>query len=244
MSNTQSNQVIQLEELRFSWKKGQSPILDIPHFSVSEGERVFIQGASGSGKTTLLSLLGGILLPQSGKIETLGEDLAKLSGKKRDAFRVNHIGFIFQMFNLLPYLNLIENVTLPCHFSETRYKKAKSGPAGSLQEEAVRLLAELGLSGKKLLESKVSELSIGQQQRVAAARALIGSPEILIADEPTSSLDADSRESFLQLLFEECSQSNTTLVFVSHDRFLSPMFDRTVNLSEINKTANKNQRSA
>ena len=140
------------------------------------------------------------------------------------------------MFNLLPYLSLIENVVLPCRFSKKR-RQAATQRSRSLKKEAIRLLADLGLQGDALLSRPVSELSVGQQQRVAVARGLIGSPEILIADEPTSALDADTRESFLKLLFKECEQSNTSLIFVSHDSSLAKLFDRAVSIAELNKTA-------
>ncbi|MEM1001528.1 MAG: ATP-binding cassette domain-containing protein, partial [Bacteroidota bacterium] len=141
----------------------------------------------------------------------------------------DHIGYIFQMFNLLPYLSVVENVTLPCSFSKHRFNKV-AGNDKKVDDEAVRLLSKLGLSDSKLLSKPVTELSLGQQQRVAACRALIGSPEILIADEPTSALDADAQESFLELLSEECSNNDITLIFVSHDERLSNGFDKIARL--------------
>lgn len=227
--------VIQLENLQFCWTKTGPQILDIPVFEIQKQERVFIRGASGSGKTTLLGLIGGVLTEQAGEVKVLGTSLNQLSPRTRDAFRVSHIGFIFQMFNLIPYLSVTENVLLPCQFSKERRKKALAQSA-SLEQEAVRLLATLGLNQSELLSRSVAELSIGQQQRVAAARALIGRPDILIADEPTSSLDADARESFLQLLFEECRVAQTTIIFVSHDQSLAALFDRTVSMTEISRT--------
>jgi len=228
--------VIQIEKLRFHYPKAQHDVLDIENFSVAKGERIFIKGASGCGKSTLLSLLGGVNTPNSGRVSILDTSIGELKGSKRDHFRANHIGFIFQMFNLIPYLSMVENVILPCRFSKPRHAKAIAR-SETLEAEAIRLLQHLELKDEALLSRSVTELSIGQQQRVAAARALIGAPEVLIADEPTSSLDADARESFLKLLFNECSAAGTTLAFVSHDTSLEKLFDRSVALAEINKAA-------
>jgi putative ABC transport system ATP-binding protein len=232
--NPATDSIITLRDLRFAWPRARD-VLDIPLLQVARGERLFLQGPSGSGKSTLLGLLGGVLIPQHGSIEVLGQSLEKMSGSARDRFRAEHIGFVFQMFNLLPYLSLIENITLPCRFSPTRAKRAHAH-GGSLQHEAIRLLRELGLDANFLNQRSASELSVGQQQRVAVARALIGAPEILIADEPTSALDTDTRESFLKLLFDECARVGTTLIFVSHDLGLAPLFSRTLKLAAINRT--------
>ena len=193
------------------------------------GERLFVRGPSGSGKSTLLSLLGGMVLPQTGTVRVLGQDLAELGGAGRDRFRADHVGFIFQMFNLIPYLSVVENVVLPCGFSARRSEQAaKAG--GSVQAEALRLLEHLDMADPDILGRRVTDLSVGQQQRVAAARALIGAPELIIADEPTSALDADRRLAFIELLFEECAREKSTLVFVSHDAELAAKFDRSVEL--------------
>ena len=222
---------VQLRDVQYRWTPSQPLILDIPVFQVVRGEKVFIQGPSGSGKSTLLGLLGGVLLPQAGDVHILGSRLNGLSGRRRDTFRAAHIGFIFQMFNLLPYLSLTENVLLPCHFSTPRKRQAQR--SSSLPSEARRLLVELGLEAEAL-GKPATELSVGQQQRVAVARALIGSPELLIADEPTSALDADTQEAFLKLLFKECAAADTTVIFVSHNAALARLFDRTVELADIN----------
>ena len=221
---------IELEGVTYAWVRGRT-VLDVPGFAVARGERVFLKGPSGSGKSTLLGLVGGVLRPAAGRVAILGQDLGALSGAKRDAFRAAHVGFVFQMFNLVPYLSVLENVVLPARFSAERRAKA-----GDLQAEARRLLGALGL-GTELAARGVTQLSIGQQQRVAAARALLGRPELLIADEPTSALDWDARESFLKLVMQECAQAGTTLLFVSHDVSLSGLFDRSVALAEINRAA-------
>lgn len=192
-----------------------------------------MQGPSGSGKSTLLSLLAGVVSPLEGTVRVLGQHLGALTGAARDRFRADHIGFIFQMFNLIPYLSVTENVCLPCGFSPRRWARAVQA-GGSVEREAFRLLEHLDMAAPDVLCRPVTELSVGQQQRVAAARALIGAPEIVIADEPTSSLDADRRANFLDLLFRECMRENAVLIFVSHDASLAPLFDRAIHFNEIN----------
>lgn len=233
MSIQRSNEVIAVNGLEFRWQPDDAPTLQIEHFSVQQGERIFIKGESGSGKSTLLSLLGGVLTPQQGSIELLGQRVNQLPAAQRDRFRADHIGFIFQMFNLIPYLSVVENVLLPLHFSKRR--KQRVIEKGPLETEAKRLLSHLDLHGE-LLKRRVTKLSVGQQQRVAAARALIGSPELVIADEPTSSLDTDRREAFIDLLIKECNAAGNTLLFVSHDRSLEHHFNHTLPLDSINKT--------
>ncbi len=225
--------LIELSNLGFAWP-GQQELLDIPAFNLQRGESLFLKGPSGSGKTTLLGLLGGVQKPQRGSIQVLGQDLSQLSASARDRFRVDHTGYIFQQFNLLPFLTVRENVELPCHFSRLRRQRA-SQRHGSVAQAAATLLAHLGLDQPSLLQRRADELSIGQQQRVAAARALIGQPELVIADEPTSALDYDAREAFLQLLFAECREAGSSLLFVSHDQSLAPLFDRSLSLVELNR---------
>ncbi len=229
---TQKTDAIHIQDLIFRWHQEGPSILDLQELRIGYGERVFIKGASGSGKSTLLSLIGGVILPQGGTLSVLGKPLDELNGAKRDTFRAEHIGFIFQMFNLLPYLSVFENVLLPCRFSKKRRENIRKREIDP-DDEAKRLLQHLDLP-EAVLHRPVTELSVGQQQRVAAARALIGSPEVVIADEPTSSLDADRRHRFLQLLLKECAEQETTLVFVSHDSSLEQEFDRAIQLSEIN----------
>lgn len=224
---------IRLERVAYRWRKSDPLLLDIDALVVAGGERLFLKGPSGSGKSTLLNLLGGVVTPERGRIEVLGTPIEALSGARRDAFRADHVGFVFQMFNLIPYLSVLENVVLPCHFSAAR--RGRVAAAGGTARVAAELLARLGLEAPDLLAREVSALSIGQQQRVATARALIGAPELVIADEPTSSLDFDTREAFLKLLFDRCAEQGTTLVFVSHDTSLAPLFDRTVAISDINR---------
>ncbi len=215
---------VDIDQLTFSWGKSNSAIR-VPKLSLERGERIFIKGPSGSGKSTLLSLLGGILRPTEGTIRVLGTDLCRLGAGAVDRFRADHTGFIFQQFNLLPYLSLADNVMLPCRFSKRRKRKVES-QYGSVEAGARALLAQLGLPESEFSGRSTLTLSVGQQQRVAAARALLGSPELIIADEPTSALDADYRDRFVELLSTECAEVGSTLIFVSHDSALQKHFHR------------------
>ncbi|WP_017939132.1 ABC transporter ATP-binding protein [Zestomonas thermotolerans] len=227
-----SQPLLELADLGFAWP-GQAELLDIPRFRLERGETLFLKGPSGSGKTTLLGLLGGVQTPGRGSIRLLGEQLERMSAGRRDHFRVDHIGYIFQQFNLLPFLSVRENVELPCRFSRLRADRARQRH-GSVGQAATMLLEHLGLPAG-LLGRRADALSIGQQQRVAAARALIGQPELVIADEPTSALDTDAREAFLHLLFAECRAAGASLLFVSHDQSLAGLFDRSLSLTELNR---------
>ncbi len=236
MDSTLSDPIIRIAKLRFAWPGQSAPLLDIASLDVAYGEQLFVRGASGSGKSTLLGLIAGVLAPQFGEIEVLGQSLNTISAAARDRFRADHFGIIFQQFNLIPYLSVIENVTLPCHFSEVRRHKAISR-SGNTDDEALRLLEHLDMADIAVVHKPVTELSVGQQQRVAAARALIGSPEILIADEPTSSMDADRRAAFIELLFRECEEAGSTLLFVSHDQGLQESFERSIEFDRLNREA-------
>ncbi len=225
--------MIKMSDVLFRWDPAEQVVIDVTEFEVAEGERVFIQGASGSGKTTLLNLLGGVTSPQAGQIRIMDVDITALTNAGRDRFRADHIGVVFQMFNLVPYLSMLENVILPCQFSARRRERTLAR-AESLDDAASRLLENMDLDVKTLAKRPVSQLSVGQQQRVAAARSLIGEPELVIADEPTSSLDDRATEKFLNLLFTEIERVGATLLFVSHQVRLGTLFDRTFELDEIN----------
>lgn len=221
-----------VRDLKFGWSQGQTT-LHIERLEIAAGERLFLHGASGSGKSTLLAMIGGVRTPRTGSVEVLGRDLAKLRGGQRDRFRADHVGFVFQLFNLLPFLSLLDNVLLPCRFSSNRAQRAREAH-GSLAEHGRTLLLALDLP-QSMHQRAVTELSVGQQQRVAVARALAGAPELLICDEPTSALDTDTQGRFLDLLFAQVRQSGSTLVFVSHDRSLAARFDRCLDLRELNQ---------
>ncbi|TCV94680.1 putative ABC transport system ATP-binding protein [Luteibacter rhizovicinus] len=215
-------------DLRFSWPRTNAT-LTIRDFQVGQGERVFLCGPSGSGKSTLLGLIGGVLQPQGGELVVLEQSLSVLTPARRDRFRADFLGFIFQQFNLLPFLDPVENVMLGCAFSPLRKVRAMAS-GGTVRDEALRLLVALGLDARILERRGTGQLSVGQQQRVAAARALIGGPDLVLADEPTSALDAATRDGFLRLLLAECARHGAGLIFVSHDMALASQFDRVVAL--------------
>jgi putative ABC transport system ATP-binding protein len=220
-----------MADLRFAWKGPAAFSLSIRDFVLPAGKRMLIVGPSGSGKSTFLSLLAGIVTPDEGRVEILGTDTSTLSSSARDRFRAEHFGIIFQMFNLLPYGSVVDNVVLPLSFAAKR--RARTQEKGSVEAEAQRLLSSLGLEGSDFRGVPASRLSVGQQQRVAAARALIGRPEIVIADEPTSALDRDRQIAFLDLLFSEVSAAGAALIMVSHDETLGSRFDHVLRFDEI-----------
>lgn len=184
-------------------------------------------GESGSGKSTLLSLVCGTILPDTGAVTLAGADLRRLSASARDRFRAERIGVIFQQFNLLPFGSVTDNILLPLCFAPGRRARA-----GDARRTAADLCAALGLP-EALLKARSSALSVGQQQRVAVARALIGQPPLVIADEPTSSLDAGNQAAFLDLLFDQVSKNGASLLMVSHDPRLAARFDRVVNMEDV-----------
>lgn len=231
-----AHQIVQMENVSFTWKAGRCPVLETVQFSIARGERVFLRGPSGSGKTTLLSLIAAVLSPQSGTIVVDGVPLETLQRGQRDQFRADHIGLVFQQFNLLPFLSVSDNIQLPCQFSKQRRQRACQGGI-SLNDETDRLLHAMHLSPSELRNQMATDLSVGQQQRVAVARALIGHPPLIIADEPTSALDSDNQQAFLDLLFREVESAAATLLFVSHDTSLADRFDRRVDLCELNAAA-------
>jgi len=226
ISNTTPD-AVRIKNLYFSYSgKIPTAVLDIPEWRIKQGDRVFIQGPSGSGKSTLLNLLAGNLTATQGSIKILGQDLGKLSARKRDAFRASHLGIVFQQFNLIQYLNVLDNIRLAAYFGN----KDRS----DIDLRAQQLFTALELN-RMLITKQAGDLSVGQQQRVAIARALINSPEILIADEPTSALDSTTRDTFMKLLINISQTQGNTLVFVSHDIALAQHFQHVVNLTEINR---------
>ncbi|WP_300542958.1 ATP-binding cassette domain-containing protein [Maricaulis sp.] len=225
---------IDIGALRHAWP-GEADILRIDRFHVAAGERVFLAGPSGSGKSTLLGLIAGITPCQQGRVAILGDPVGGMSPARRDAHRAAHIGVIFQLFNLVPYLSALENTLLPLRFSPQRAERVRRTGQTPVTE-ARRLLDVLGLD-ETTLGKPATALSIGQQQRVAAARALIGHPGLIIADEPTSALDRESRDGFIDLLNSECARTGAALLFVSHDTALAAGFDRHVDLRDINRMA-------
>jgi putative ABC transport system ATP-binding protein len=222
--------IIQIRGLAYRWP-GQSAFeLVVPEFEVARGSRVMLLGPSGSGKSTLLSLICGVLKPDAGTLRVLDAKFETMSGRARDRFRAEHIGVIFQQFNLLPYGSILDNIALPLSFARDRRNRAVG--AGGLETEANRLLAALDLQGIPT-SRRASDLSIGQQQRVAVARALIGAPELVVADEPTSALDEETQTRFLDLMIGQLEKTGATLIMVTHDQRLAPHFDQVVHLGDL-----------
>lgn len=220
---------IQLSNVKFSYPDNPDVVvLDIPSWSVSPQETVLIHGASGSGKSTLLNLLSGMLPVVEGQIDIFGQRLDQMTHHQRDRFRANHLGYVFQQFNLIPYLDAIDNVRLASYFAKD--KKSLS----QLHKYIEELLTMMKLPASEW-RKPTRKLSIGQQQRVAIARALINKPQLLIADEPTSALDQKSRDAFLTLLMSILESHKVTLLMVSHDLSLSHYFSRVESLDEINQ---------
>ena len=224
MTPPAASPAVELRDVVFRWQDGDAFVLELPELVLAAGERLFVHGPSGSGKSTLLNLIGGVVQPARGEVRLLGQPLAALGTAARDAFRAAHTGFIFQQFNLIPYLSVLDNVRLPCRFSQRRAERA-----GDETQEARRLLSALDIAAE-LWTRPANRLSVGQQQRVAAARALLGKPEIIIADEPTSALDAGRQAAFLDLLLAEARAAGSSVLFVSHDLALADHFERTLEL--------------
>jgi ABC-type lipoprotein export system ATPase subunit len=206
------------------------PVIDIPNFLLHGGEQVALIGSSGCGKTTLLHLIAGILAPDSGKI-TFGApsegqvEITTLSEAQRDVFRGAYIGYIFQTHHLLPGFTALENVLLGMSFTGRPHDPAW----------ARRLLTEVGLADR--LHYRPAKLSVGQQQRVAVARALANRPQVVLADEPTGALDPTNAQQVLDLIRNLCKEVNASLILVSHDMDIAKQLARRVTLSELNRAA-------
>lgn len=220
--------MLNLRHIHHRWPRAPDDGLVIEQLDIAAGRTVFLHGPSGCGKSTLLGLMAGVLLARSGTVALMGQDWAALPAGARDARRADHVGVVFQQFNLLPYLTVLDNVLLPCRFSPRRAQRC----AGSPRAAAQLLLQRMGLP-EPLWARRADAISVGQQQRVAAARALIGGPELVLADEPTSALDGPLREDFMALLMQACAAAGSTLVFVSHDERLASRFDQQVSLPDI-----------
>ena len=227
-SNLNENKIL-IDSVNFHWLNKSEFKIFVPELKISKGENVLLIGESGSGKTTLLSLICGFLTPISGNIYINDESINKLSARKKDQYRSDNIGIIFQQFNLLPYAKVKDNILLPLYFSKTRANNVINK-----DETASNLCKSLRLPDE-IINMQASKLSVGQQQRVAVARALIGNPSLIIADEPTSSLDTNAQNIFIDLMFSQISDSQSTLLMVSHDESLSKHFDRVIHINDILK---------
>lgn len=220
--------VIEIEAFTFRYRPSAPVALATTPLRLQRGERLFVFGPSGSGKSTLLALLAGVLPAGGASVSLLGIDWRELGAAACDRRRGDHVGYIFQQFNLLPWLSVLDNVLLACQFSTRRAERARVRD-GSPEASAQRWLEALGL-GSSRWHQPAATLSVGEQQRVACARALMGEPELLLADEPTSALDEARRDEFMALLLSASEAAHSALVLVSHDRALERYFSRSLRL--------------
>jgi len=230
-----SDEVLSLRALAWRWPGAMEPVFDGVNMALKAGEHVLLQGESGCGKSTLLALAAGVRVAGLGQVSLLGQDWRALPSVQRDRRRADHIGCIFQQFNLLPYLSVLDNVLLPCHFSPVRAQRAGAN-AAQRQARAQALLDALQLA-PALWARSAAQLSVGQQQRVAAARAFLGAPELVLADEPTSALDEARRDQFMALLLAVCREAGSALLLVSHDSRLAVHCHRTLRWSALKSGA-------
>lgn len=238
MQSFEADFSIEINNLLFKWPRATAPCLVLDRLHIPAAAQVLVHGRSGCGKSTLLHLLAGVLVAERGAVRVLGQDCAALSSVQRDAWRAANVGYVFQQFNLLPYLSAVDNVILPCQLNAQRRQRA-CAPLLTRSDAALRDAARASLAAMELPESAwhrpAASLSIGQQQRVAAARALLGAPALVLADEPTSALDPASRDAFLHLLQHACHRAASTLVVVSHDVQLHTHFEQRIALDVLNR---------
>lgn len=218
--------VVEFKNISFGYQK-DNLIFQNLSFSVQAGESIFLKGPSGSGKTTLLDLISGLSQPQKGQVFLFGKDVTNLSTSARDQLRGQEIGVIYQTLHLLPYLSVIDNITLP---SKIFFNK-RFADLNDLNSKAMSLLSQVGLSD--IAQKKVTELSVGQQQRVAICRALVGSPKLVLADEPTSALDQENTNQFVELLLGLCQSQSSALIYVSHDPRFEERFLKSWTIQEL-----------
>ena len=216
------NHAFSLQNVAFSYPNSHKTLV-CKSWQLAYGEQVFLRGDSGSGKSTLLCLISGILSPYDGHIEIVGRNLHDLSASAIDLLRAQNVGVVFQKFNLIPYLTGTQNIALAKHFAKS---------ITTTDCDINTMCDELKLEFT-LLNKKVSDLSVGQQQRIAIIRALVNRPKILLVDEPTSALDANARDGFMRMLIAMCKEQGTTLVFVSHDPALTQYFQTHIDISSI-----------
>lgn len=217
--------ILEIEQLKKSYRTpggAERLIIDVPELSLKAGEQAALEGESGTGKTTLLHLIAGILDADAGQIRVAGEDVMAMSEARRDQWRALHMGYVFQTFNLLQGYSALENVTLAMSFGR-----------GVDRARAVALLENVGLGER--LDDRPSRLSVGQQQRVAVARALANKPDLVLADEPTGNLDQKRALESLSLIREACEKNGAALLLVSHDPAILECFERRMDLRKINR---------
>lgn len=215
-----------IENVKKSYREpdgSRLPILDVPRLEVAAGEQVVIRGRSGGGKTTLLNAIAGLTTIDSGRITIKGTEITRLPEVARDRFRARHIGFVFQTFNLLAGFTALENVLLGMTFTGQRQDLHR----------AIELLKHVGLGHR--LTHKPAALSVGEQQRVAVARALVNKPVLLLADEPTANIDPAHQQAVIDLLREVCRSENVAMLLVTHADEVSNQFERVEHLEELNR---------
>lgn len=215
------NKILEINNLKFFWSINDDFKIEINNFKIKNNEKILLLGKSGSGKSTLLNLISGILKPVSGSIKVESKELNLLSSSQLDNFRAENIGVIFQQFNLLNFTSPIDNILLPCHFTNFKNKNYKF-----FKERALSLGEKLNLDQKLLTKKNSNKLSVGQQQRISILRAVINMPKIILADEPTSALDQSNQDLFLEMLFGICHDEKVSLIMVSHDESLKSKFDK------------------
>jgi putative ABC transport system ATP-binding protein len=215
--------MITIDDLRFRYAEGEFA-LHVPQLEIEAGEKVAIIGPSGSGKTTLLNLIAGIRTPQSGEISTQDTEIGSLDDGARRDFRIRHIGLVFQEFELLEYLNVLDNILLPYRINRSLELDK------SVRRRAAELAKEVGIGG--YLGRYVRHLSQGERQRVSVCRALLAQPPLILADEPTGNLDPTNKDRVLDILFDYCAKHDATLVTVTHDHDLLPRFERIIDFKQ------------
>jgi putative ABC transport system ATP-binding protein len=215
--------MIELRDVRFEYTHGGFSLL-VPELRIPSGIKAAAIGPSGSGKTTLLNLVSGIERPADGEIETASVRVDRLSPAARRSFRITHLGFVFQDFLLLEYLDVLQNILYPYRLHRDLELDREA------HARARHLAADLGI--ERLLQRRPGELSQGERQRVAIARALVTAPQLVLADEPTGNLDPTTKQQVLELLFEQCDAHSMTLLMVTHDHGLLDRFDQVIDVSD------------